>query len=82
MMGPGKGGEPKIIIGIGSKPGAGDDSESDMDPKEAAGLELCEALGLPTKGVDGAAVCEAVANIAKLHGYGEEEESEEADAAE
>lgn len=72
MPGPDKKGM-SVLIGIG-KPGAGGDDSGDMDPKEAAGLELVEALGLPTDKADGRAVCEAVKNLIALEGYGEEED--------
>jgi hypothetical protein len=70
-----------VLIGFG-KPGAGEDDSSDMDPKEAAGLELVEALGLPADKADGRAVCEAVKNLIALEGYGsEDDEEEESDEA-
>lgn len=78
MPGPDKKGM-SVLIGFG-KPGAGeDDSESDMDPKEAAGKELLAAI----EEKDGKAICEAVKNIMALEGYSEDEdEAEEAEAAE
>lgn len=83
MPGPDKRGM-SILIGVGKPGSGGDSSDSDMDPKEAAGLELVEALGLPVDKADGKAVCEAVKNLIALEGYGsdEEDEAEEADAAE
>lgn len=68
----------KVLIGIG-KPGAGDEPDSDMDPKEAAGKELLAAI----EDKDGKAICEAVKNIMALEGYAADEDSEEeAEAAE
>lgn len=81
MAGPDKKGM-SVLIGFG-KPGADEGDSSEMDPKEAAGLELAEALGLPTDKVDGRAVCEAVKNLIALEGYDEEDEEteEETEAA-